>query len=157
MNLPSTIPAELVSPLTHAIAHQDTHLLNLIELEVIRALGIQPDCAFESEKWEAIGIASIGRDLIISWKEKSECDCDECEGTGMLDAQGKTRTVSIDCPECDGSGMQMSQTDGNGEAFTDIDGVEVRLEIPEGIEFIDTHWPNDVLSAFLIEQKKAAA
>jgi hypothetical protein len=159
MIIPASVPSELVGPISHAIERQDTHLLNLIELEVIRAIGVQPDCACEGEKWHAKGIASMGRGLIISWSQKSgrDCDCRECEGMGTLEAYGRTTTVSVDCPACDGMGTVDDDGEYDGAAFTDIDGNEITEEIPEGVEFIDRCWPLDALSVLLIKQSKVAS
>jgi hypothetical protein len=128
------VTERLKAPIQHAISCGDKVLLNRIELEIVRDLGIQPtaeaiaDPREEGNKWEAVAITSLGNELAVLWHSNTECDCGECDGTGMLRARGNKRSYEMECPECDGTGK--GETDVRFSCWSDIDGEKLAIDAP---------------------------
>lgn len=153
MSLPQHIPERLRPAVLHAIAAHDKLLLNRIELELVRELNIQPNDG--GEKWLAVGIAEIDRDLVVRWKNQATCKCTECDGDGVLEAVGNKRTYEMECPACDGSGESDEAEDLNNVCWTDIDGMVITMKAPnEDCFFTPIDSLHDPLAEFLREQAK---
>lgn len=147
------IPDALRVAFEHAVQHQDKHMLNLIELRLINALGIVPELAKPHQSWRAIGIVQKGRDLLFLWEERHSIKCSQCDGHGELEAIGKTRTISVECPDCDGSGNIEPEV-GYNALVTDIDGAPTTLANFEDDEFIEPNGCTDELSFFIREKAR---
>ncbi|MFZ6773055.1 hypothetical protein ACO0LB_10115 [Undibacterium sp. SXout7W] len=108
------------SAIKHALNNSDRRLLNRIELELIRELGIRPTTGC---KRTAYAIGQHGRQLLVLWRDADALDCKECDGTGILYAEGRSRTYEMECPNCGGEGIdENSEADPDAIVITDIDG-----------------------------------
>jgi hypothetical protein len=100
-----------------AIKKADKQLLDRLEVELMLAKKLMPDFSESTKKPKPISYSYINGELIVLWR--TPADCEQCDGSGTLTADGATKSFDVDCPACDGSG----DSDGDGtDAFTDIDG-----------------------------------
>lgn len=152
---PTHVAPTLRPALLHAVQNNDRRMLNQIELRLINQLHIVPADAQSHQHWTAVGIAEIGRNLLVQWEEKHSMSCNECGGTGFIEASGNTKTFDVECPECDGGGRIEPEIRFN-QLYTDIDGISVELADPHLIDFIVPNGCTDELSQFLKALEEAA-
>lgn len=143
---------KLNSAIKHAVNSSNIRLLNRIELELVREMRIKP---FPESQSSAYAIGEYGRKLLVLWRDESACECEECDGTGVLYAQGKSKRTSIECPFCDGFGFDEHERDSLEIIVTDIDGSEV-----VGITANDFKWDDfsyhDPLKEYEAQQKRSS-
>jgi hypothetical protein len=150
------IPSKYENAIRHAIATFNKPLLNRLELELIRIFEIKPfdKLGHDYKNLSPIGIAEVNSRLLISWGKDACENCRECDGTGIVEAVGNTKTFEFSCPVCDGDG---TITDGIclDEIITDIEGKSVDFDGS------DTHFEtfeiNCPLAKYNDEQRKLKA
>ena len=103
--------------------------LDKIELDAIKVLGIKPYDG-KGKRYEdalPISISHEARGLVVCWYP--EVECDECEGSGYLDAYGATgECYSVECPKCEGCATLVDEDSEFSEIITDIDGLILEIE-----------------------------
>lgn len=144
----NSIPSKYENAIKHAIATFNKPLLNRLELELIRIFEIKPfdERCHDHKNLSPIGIAEVGGQLLIKWG--NSC-CPECNGTGTIEATGKTMTFDVDCPSC------MYGSSEGESIITDIDGKSINFDGNEAN--FETFYVNCPLAKYNDEQRKLKA